>query len=555
MRDLLILARRALRSVANLRRITHEFSLFRVIFTLLFCLALMAGLWRLFYQGFHFLSSLGGVGLMVVHRLFALFFLGLGLMLSLSSVITTYATLYRAEDVGFLLLRPLGRGNVVVFKFLESSGLAAWAFFFMIFPFVGAYAAHERLPVLFSVWTLVFSLPFVVICTGIGALLTFLILRYPPPKSWLASLAVALAVLSVIYARRTIAAESATDDVSLVLTRLIPGLKLSMFPLWPSWWVAEGIMTMSRGQVARGLALLGVLVANAALVVVLVEAAGRRWFFPGWQRLSSRTASKRGSARRSDALERWLRVLPGDFRVIIAKDVRQFFRDAIQWSQFLVFFGILAIYFLNLRNLHYDQLSPHWRNLIAFLNVFSVCAVMCSFGSRFFFPQLSLEGQGFWVLGLAPTTMGRVLAAKFLLALASMTTVSLFLMAISVTMLEVETAVRVSALAIALGMSLAVSGLSIGLGAVYMDLRQRNPAAIISGFGGTLNLTFCLLYMIGAVFPFGFVLHAHHLGMLGALTSTEGLALALVWLTMITAVAVGVPLWLGHRSLLRREYG
>jgi len=40
-------------------------------------------------------------------------------------------------------------------------------------------------------------------------------------------------------------------------------------------------------------------------------------------------------------------------------------------------------------------------------------AVMCSVGARFVYPQLSLEGHGFWIVGMSPVTMGRVLFSKF----------------------------------------------------------------------------------------------------------------------------------------------
>jgi hypothetical protein len=78
----------------------------------------------------------------------------------------------------------------------------------------------------------------------------------------------------------------------------------------------------------------------------------------------------------------------------------------------------LALYYANLRSFHYHLLPETWRNTVAFLNVFSVAAVMCSLGSRFIYPQLSLEGQGFWIIGMAPTSMTKVLVTKFALPVA-----------------------------------------------------------------------------------------------------------------------------------------
>jgi len=199
-------------------------------------------------------------------------------------------------------------------------------------------------------------------------------------------------------------------------------------------------------------------------------------------------------------------------------------------------------------------MPPEWRNLISFLNVFSVSSVLCSFGARFVFPQLSLEGHGFWIIGLAPTTMARILVAKFLVALAGMSVVSIGLMYISTLMLQVGWGIRVVAVGVAAAVSLAVSGLSTGLGALFIDLRQQNPSAIISGFGGTLNLVMSLAFMFAAIIPYGMVFHLQMSGRFGPGGFERAVALATVWLVLVTVAVTVIPLILGARSLMRREY-
>ena len=121
-----LLLQKSLWSGLNRRRLLREQSRFRLLFTALFCLGLLALLWGLFFEGFQFLHGLGGVGLMVIHQLFALFFFGMGIMLVLSGMITSYASMYRSEEVPFLFLRPFHRGDIVLFKFFESALLSSW---------------------------------------------------------------------------------------------------------------------------------------------------------------------------------------------------------------------------------------------------------------------------------------------------------------------------------------------------------------------------------------------------------------------------------------------
>jgi ABC-2 type transport system permease protein len=236
------------------------------------------------------------------------------------------------------------------------------------------------------------------------------------------------------------------------------------------------------------------------------------------------------------------------------KDVRTFLRDPMQWSQVLIFFGLLGLYFVNLRSFHYQALPDNWRNTIAFLNVFSVSAVMCSLSSRFVYPQLSLEGQGFWIIGLSPVTMKRVLMTKFFLALCGMLVVSTGLMLISCSMLNAEPITTTMALLVACAMSFAVSGLSTGLGTIFIDLDQRNPVAIVSGFGGTLNLVLSLAFMLGAILPFSLVFHFYSVHRFNHAQLVHGLLISGTWLLFITAAATILPLWLGLRSLARKEF-
>jgi ABC-2 type transport system permease protein len=246
--------------------------------------------------------------------------------------------------------------------------------------------------------------------------------------------------------------------------------------------------------------------------------------------------------------------MPSDIRAMVMKDLRVFVRDPMQWSQVLIFFGLLALYFVNLRSFRYNALPDNWRNTIAFLNVFSVSAVMCSLSSRFVYPQLSLEGQGFWIIGLSPVTMRRVLLTKFFLSLAGMLVVSIGLMLISCGMLKAAPLTTTMALLVACAMSFAVSGLSTGLGTIFLDLDQRNPVAIVSGFGGTLNLVLSLAFMLGAILPFALVFHFFTIHRFGTRLLMRYLLMSGSWLLLITVAATAIPLWLGVRSLTRREF-
>ena len=542
------------RCSANNFRIIRSQSSFKVMFILGFALAFEIGLWVLFQESFRFLDSFGGAGMILISRLFSLFFLGLGSMLVISSVVTAYSTMFGSDDIQFLLVRPFSISQIVLYKFAEATGFASWAFFFVVIPFVGSYAWHQKLSPLFALWTLLFSIPFIFLLSSIGTILVMLSVRYVPRKRIIKQIGLPLiAILAVVAWHVTGKAIDPLVQQQFNISQLIPGLRIATHPLNPGWWISEGIMSLTRGQWLRGIIFFGALFSSALFATMLIELLGKHTFYDAWQKSISggRTKRKATLIQRLDLIQT---VLPHDMTAIIIKDIRTFFRDASQWTQALVFFGLLGLYFANLRTFNYNALPDEWRSAIAFLNVFAVSAVLSSLGSRFIYPQLSLEGHGFWLLGLSPVTKTKILASKFILALFSMTTISISLIWLSSSMLATSPAIRIAAIAIITSIALVVCGVSTGLGAIFMDLEQRNPAAIVSGFGGTLNLVICLGFMLLSIIPFGIIFHLASIGQLTPSNTSTALRLASIWLISLTALTTITPMWLGLRSMQTRDY-
>lgn len=540
--------------MVNIRRIVRVQSRFKILFIFFFAVLFEAGLFMLFLDGFQLISRLSAAGLILMPRLFTLFFLAMGIMLVFSGIVSSYTTIFRSDEVHFLLVRPLSMSEIVVYRFFSSTWLSSWAFLFILLPFVCAFAVNHEFSALFPIWTTLFSIPFLVICSSLGTVITMVCVRWYPRGKITRYLAAILGtgVIAWFYAIGRTGAPLPIES-NLNLSRLVPGMALSSNELLPSWWIAEGVMSLTRDEWFRGTLFWLLLSSSAGIMTLFVELIGGKIFYEGWQKTSAGTSKSVSGSFIESLLEKMLFFLHRDTRTVIIKDVKTFCRDPQQWSQALIFFGLLAIYFSNLRTFNYHTYAEGWRNLIAFLNVFSVSAVMCSLGSRFVYPQLSLEGHGFWILGLSPITYLKIIMAKFCASAFGMSILSVGLMLLSSQMLRASLITRLVSAGIALCVALAVCALSTGLGAIFLNHEEKNPAAIVSGFGGTLNLVFCLCFMLAAILPFAFIFHLKLGGMLGR-GYVMAVTLGAVWLLIITSTAIVVPLFLGLRSLKKREY-
>jgi ABC-2 type transport system permease protein len=238
------------------------------------------------------------------------------------------------------------------------------------------------------------------------------------------------------------------------------------------------------------------------------------------------------------------------------KDIKMFWRDVSQWSQFALFFGLMAVYVANLRATGYYYLDiPIWRNAVSFLNLGATSLILATLTSRFIFPLISLEGKRFWVIGLAPVRKRELLWQKFWLSFVTCISFSLGVMVISNIMLKVEPLLMVLSCATIVMMNFSLSGLAVGLGAVYPNFREDNPAKIVSGLGGTLNFLTSIAYIIAAIGTEAVLFQARALKLI-----PEDYRFALMvagvvgFVVVLSAGVTFIPMSLGLKNLERTEF-
>ena len=180
---------------------------------------------------------------------------------------------------------------------------------------------------------------------------------------------------------------------------------------------------------------------------------------------------------------------------MMVKDLRGFVRDPMQWTQMVIMLGLLLLYAANLRRLPLDLSSESMRAVVSFLNLVTISLIMATFTSRFVFPLLSLESQQLWLLGLLPEGRFRILVVKFAFSVTITSLTGLLVMGLATRALGIPPQLAFTQLMVILATCIGLSGLSVGLGARFPVLGQRNPARIASGFGGTVNLIASIVFV------------------------------------------------------------
>jgi ABC-2 type transport system permease protein len=482
---------------------------------------LWLGLFALFFEGFRFVRmGLVHTGLrtQLVHVMFNIFFLTLTVMLLFSSAIIVYGSLYRSEEVRQLLTRPLRAERIVLHKFHEAVFFSGWGFLLLGSPMLLAYGIVFSAPWYYYALLVPFLVSFVCVPAACGAVCCVLLVRLlPAARIHALSLLVLVALLVGGYAAWHLFAYQNRDLMSFswfqdVLSRL----QFSEQRLLPSWWLSSGLLEATEaGEGTTGLApllesllFLGVLVANALLLELMLRLTAARMFRDSYSNLQGIVPpQRRVHLGWLDRLTELLCApLPAAIRVMIVKDLRLFRRDPVQWSQFVIFFGLLVLYFLNVRRFDYSGVMEQWVTVMSFLNVGVVGLLLSTFTTRFVFPSISLEGRRFWVLGTAPVSRDTIIWGKFWFACAGAWPVCSLLVLISDLALGINQRswmVLVVHQLECLLLCVGLAALAVGLGAQLPNLRETSPARIASGFGGTLTLVVSSLYIAAVMLVTG----------------------------------------------------
>lgn len=544
------------------------------------------GLFAMFYEGFQFVVDYVGqpgasYHAQTVRFVFHLFFASLNVMLIFSSGIILFTGLFSSPETRYLMTLPIRPQRLVLYKFQEAIFYSSWGFFLMASPMMVAYGLSAGAPWYYYGMMLPLILAFVYIPSGIGALACLWVVHQLPR---LRNLIVGgAALITIAFTGRAIWLTVSGPQTRLFgsewFQETLQRFRFTQHEWLPSSWLTGGLLEAARPAplanttsevmhlpILQSGLYLALLISNAMVLHLLVIWAAKRWFRSSYSGLACRPKRRRyGRASWLDVgTATLLGVFPPTLRLLLIKDWRLLRRDPVQWSQFLIFFGLLVLYFLNVdrfNNPNRDVSYLTWINVVSFLNLTVVGLILSTFTTRFIYPMISLEGQCSWILGVMPVRRDIILWSKFLFASLGSWMPCAVLVLLSDLMLNASAPiVIVHQLSCAL-LCLGLSSIAVGLGAMMPNFHETSPSKIAAGFGGTLNLVLSALYIIVIVVLSALPIHLHAIAgdapWKVALFSAEKVTLWLwggaILAVIVAAAATALPLRWGLRAYRQME--
>ncbi len=549
--------------LARVHGLRRQSRLMLFVLTLFVIGYLLVGYW-LFKVGLGFLYHFALVGSLLLQRILFLIFGFVFMMLIFSNLIIGYSTLFKNRETAWLLTLPVAHRTVYRWKFMEALCISSWALIFLSAPMMAAYGQVREVPGWFYGEVIFAYFPFVVLPALFGSWMILAIVRLLS-RAWVKRLLIVVGVFALVALVLWIKPITDTDATArqdvISFDQLLQHTRPTLNPFLPSAWMARLVLAWSEGLNRQGFFFLLLLLSYALMGLWIgFEWIGRA-FYPTWtqtssartQRFQELSEKRRTRMLRVPWAERIINAWPATSRPVRAlalKDFRTFWRDPAQWTQFMIFFGLLCIYVLNLRNNAFTFRNEFWETMISYLNLAAASLTLSTLTTRFVFPQFSLEGRRLWIIGLAPLSLSRVLMQKFWMACVASMSITVSLMTVSSLMLHLEAAkVLFFAAAIAM-MSATLCSLAVGLGALFPNMKEDNPSKIVSGFGGTLCLVSSFIYI--ALFVALVALPA--VRKVASVHFFLGDEVSLSLAVLLSGMASALPLFLASRRVKNLEF-
>ena len=524
----------------------------------------MTGAFWLFVLGvcIYFIQMFNAVelfGPLLIRKALSMLLLAFSGLLFFSNIITALSSYFLSDDMQLVQSLPISERRVFYFRAVDTILNSSWMITIFGLPVLLAYGwVHGGGIGYYLVATLGLT-AYVVPPAALGIVVACLLVRGFSANRIREVMALVSAVflIVVLLLLRSLQPERLVDPEAFeTLAEFIAVVRTPDAGWLPSTWLTDLAMySLGRPLEAPWLTAGLLFVAGPSLLVVARWLVAPLWF-EAWTQ--SQEAPKKAASRSrlvATLVDGVTRPLPGTFRALMRKDLRLFLREPGQWTQGLLLCGLVAIYLYSVRSLPLDVLPIEGvlENAIAFLNVGVAGAVLAAIAVRFNFTAVSQEGRAFWVLHSSPIGARRFLYGKFVVGFIPTVLLGEVLVLSTNSLLHANPLYAWIAAGTILCLSVGLTGLAVGLGALYPNFKADSAARMASGPGAilfmVLALSFVTLVVTAEAIPIGMVLYRQYNG------EPVGTALVVTLVVVCLLVVVGnlvaalVPLHRGAEKL------
>lgn len=444
------------------------------------------------------------IGQFLFHRFLSMMLYVFFITVNLGNMIVCYATLYRSDEVNFLMAMPVSHSKIFLIKFVDNFFYSSTTLSMVGLAVLLGYGSYFSLPWYYYFFTIFLVLfPFMLIAGIVAAMTLMFLIRVAARIGlrWLLG-TIIVGYISAIYAYFKI-----TNPVQLVsevmkhypnVNEYFGYLDPPFVRYLPNHWVTEFLYWTTNGDYARGLPYLSLLFLTMVGLIVFGGLMAHRYYYQSWLAVSDMQSMRGpGASRfRVRVLEFGTKsFLPPQFNSFVKRDIWLFLREPSQWLHLLLMLILLGIFLVSVGSLDLHINQPLMQ-AVSFLVIFMFNGfLMGSIALRFVFPSVSLEGDTFWAVRSSPMSLSKLYWHKFTWAFFFVLIIAEGL-AVSSAFLAQSDTTLVTVAAVCSGfIGLSLTSLNLGAGSYFAAFKEKNPIRVASSQGASLTFLASMAYL------------------------------------------------------------
>lgn len=422
----------------------------------------------------------------------------LHVMLLFSNVVTAVGALFMAHDLDLIHASPIKPRTFYIGKLFEVFLSSSWMACIFGIPVLGAVGIYYHGGILYYLACIVGGFLYLLMPSAVSLIIVTL-LAYAVPVRRTKEILIAccgVVLFSLFYSVKLFLQITEEASSTNDLLKLISYLHVSDTAYTPSSWLAKIlsellISTPHTPTVylwgALVLTTLGLALCAMGVLGLLYKKALSR-------SISTNVKTFFTSSSSFSFLEL---ILPRNVACIIKKEYLLFARDMTQAAQLFLLLGLTSIYMYNFKMLGSAKSIPQgseywWQALLIIVNLTMGAFVITAICSRFVFPSVSLEGQGYWSLKKSPMSLESILKAKHMAWFIPVLCIGSILFLSASWALNTPLDLLFAVVAIGTCTGIGLLGLAVGLGGYFSNFTWEHPAQLAASFGS-------LVFMMSAV--------------------------------------------------------
>ena len=445
------------------------------------------------------------IGLFLLHQFISIVLFIFFITVNVGNIIVSYSTLYKSNEVNYLITKPIIPVKIFAIKFLDNFFYSSSTLIMILISLLAGYIVYFKLSIWAFLLLVLNFIPFMISAGSLGVIILLILIR----------LANRFGIRKIIFTLITTYLMIIVFFLKINSPKLLVDIVLKYYPytsirdnylgelipsvnkFLPNNWLSQSAYWLVRGDLSTSLSFLYPQIVLSVLLSAVGMYLGHRWYFKTWllnQKLISFFAFTRKERKTFFSFEK-RSLLAAPSESIIKRDLLMFIREPSQVIHLFVLLFLIAVFITSVSGIKFIGLGNYYLQTMIYLSIFLFNLLFVSTLSlRFIFPLISLEGLAFWKIMSSPIDHSLLIKNKLLMSGSFILICGLGLSFFS--NFKFGFVLTTFSMAITLLAAVTIISINFGMGGLYANYKEKNAIRLSSSQGASLSFLINIMFML-----------------------------------------------------------